>query len=166
MQDQLSLSKHFRDAMARFAGHVQIVTTSDGVKRRGVTATACCSVSDNPPTVLACINRTNDSNAIFEKSGNFALNSLSTAHRPLADAFAGVGGLDSESRFAAGEWKTGLGGAPVLTGALASFDCRLVDIKPVATHWILIGEVLDVQLAEAGSALMYYMRDYRSFSVD
>lgn len=49
----------YRDAMARYAGHVQIVTTALGSERRGVTITAACSVSDNPPTVLVCLNNSN-----------------------------------------------------------------------------------------------------------
>ncbi|MGQ3280702.1 MAG: flavin reductase family protein, partial [Shinella sp.] len=66
----------YRNAMSRYAGHVQIVTTVFEGERRGVTITAACSVSDNPAMILACVNASNPKNAIFEKSGRFALNTL------------------------------------------------------------------------------------------
>ena len=66
----------YRDAMSRFAGHVQLVTTVLGKERRGVTITAACSVSDNPATVLICLNNSNAKNEIFFRSGIFVLNTL------------------------------------------------------------------------------------------
>ncbi|TCT40892.1 flavin reductase family protein [Martelella mediterranea] len=162
MHDDYPLPEIYREAMARFAGHVQIVTTSDGVSRRGITATACCSISDTPPTVLACVNRQKERNHLFKSSGNFAINSLAAKHQPLADAFAGRGELSAEERFARGSWSTGASGAPVLDDALVSFDCRLVDAKVVATHWILIGEVIAVRMGDDEGALVYYSRGYRN----
>ncbi|MEO1989514.1 MAG: flavin reductase [Martelella sp.] len=164
MHEDPHFSKHYRDAMAHYAGHVQIVTTAHGGVFRGVTATAACSVSDAPPTVLACVNRMNEHNAIFEESGNFALNTLAAHHRPLADAFAGFTGLSSEERFAMAEWEVEASGAPVLADALASFDCRLVEAKAMTTHWILIGEVASVKMSAPGEALLYYRRGYHYLS--
>ena len=160
MDEGPQFAKAYRDAMALYAGHVQIVTTAHGGVMRGVTATAACSVSDAPPTVLACVNRMNPHNAVFAETGNFALNALATRHRPLADAFAGFTGLSDEARFALAEWKTGASGAPVLADALASFECRLVEAKPMSTHWILIGEVVDVRMEDDDEALLYYRRGY------
>ncbi|MBB4121676.1 flavin reductase family protein [Martelella radicis] len=162
MHDEHPFSRAYRDAMARFAGHVQIVTTASGGAMRGVTATACCSVSDDPPTVLACVNRFNPKNEIFLESGNFALNTLGARHKPLSDAFSGLGGLSTEERFAMGDWSFDGSGAPVLNDALASFDCRLVEAKEMSTHWILIGEVVKTRCGDEDEALMYYRRAYRT----
>ena len=160
MHDEAQFSKQYRDAMAHYAGHVQIVTTAHGGKMRGVTATAACSVSDAPPTVLACVNRLNEHNGVFQESGNFALNTLAAHHRPLADAFAGFTGLTDEERFALAEWRIEKGGAPVLADALASFECKIVEVKSMSTHWILIGEVINVRHGGAEEALVYYRRNY------
>ncbi len=92
----------YRNAMAHYAGHVQIVTTEKNGLRRGVTITAACSVSDSPPMVLACLNNGNANNQVFFESGVFALNSLGLRHQALASAFAGFGGLAAEDRFALG----------------------------------------------------------------
>jgi cob(II)yrinic acid a,c-diamide reductase len=153
----------YRDAMSRYAGHVQIVTTAHEGERRGVTITAACSVSDDPPTVLACLNASNANNAIFRKAGCFALNSLSADQVDLANAFSGRDpSQSSEDRFSHGDWKTLATGAPVLADALAAFDCRLLEVKVVATHMILIGEVTGLGFGPQKPALLYMDRGYRA----
>lgn len=152
----------YRDAMARYAGHVQIVTTRHGTVRRGVTITAACSVSDNPPTVLVCLNNGNPNNDVFFESGIFALNSLGADMEPLANAFAGRNTLSAEERFALGEWKTLVTGAPVLVSANVAFDCRVVDRKITPTHTVLFGAVTDVHFGSDDAALIYLDRGYRS----
>lgn len=154
--------KLYRDAMARYAGHVQIVTTEYEGVRRGVTITAACSVSDNPPTVLVCLNNSNPNNAVFFESGYFALNSLAARHEALANAFAGFGKMPAEERFALGAWQTLATGAPVLSDAIAVFDCRVVDTKVTATHTVLFGEVAALHFGPKDETLIYLDRGYRS----
>ncbi|GMB82333.1 flavin reductase family protein [Shinella zoogloeoides] len=156
-------SSLYRDAMSRYAGHVQIVTTAHEGEKRGVTITAACSVSDNPPMLLACVNASNPKNAIFEKSGRFALNTLSADQIELANAFSGRDpALTSEQRFAMGNWQELVTGAPVLKDALAAFDCRVVEFKVMATHMVLIGEVMGISFGEHKPALLYLDRGYRT----
>lgn len=152
----------YRDAMSRYAGHVQIVTTAHEGERRGVTITAACSVSDNPPTVLACLNASNPKNAVFTKSGSFALNTLAADQVDVADTFSGRGPLSAADRFSRGNWGELATGAPVLADALAVFDCRLIEIKIMATHMILFGEVVGVAFGAQKPALVYLDRGYRS----
>ncbi len=152
----------YRDAMARLAGHVQLVTTGEGATRRGVTITAACSVSDSPATVLVCLNATNPNNDIFLETGCFALHVLGAAQQPIADAFSGREGLSAEHRFALGNWITLSTGAPVLAQAPAVFDCRLAQTEVVGTHRILIGAVEAVHLGEADAALLYLNRAYHT----
>jgi cob(II)yrinic acid a,c-diamide reductase len=134
-------SKDYRDAMARYAGHVQLATTMHEGVRRGVTVTAACSVSDNPGTLLVCLNHSNPHNEIFTEAGVFALNTLMARHEHLASAFSGLVDLSVDERFEQGEWDSITTGAPTLVGAAAVFDCRLIDAKIVATHTVLFGEV-------------------------
>lgn len=152
----------YRDAMARYAGHVQIVTTALGAERRGVTITAACSVSDNPPTVLVCLNNGNPNNRIFFDSGIFALNSLGAGNRALADAFSGRNSLTADERFALGSWKTLVTGAPVLENAHVSFDCKVIDTKSTNTHTVLFGEVVALHHGARDEALIYLDRGYRA----
>ena len=128
-----------------------------------MTITAACSVSDSPAMVLACLNASNPNNAIFTKSGNFALNTLAADQVDLANAFSGRDpAMTSERRFAMGKWQELVTGAPVLTDALVAFDCRLVELKVMATHMILIGEVMGISFGEHKPALLYMDRGYRT----
>jgi cob(II)yrinic acid a,c-diamide reductase len=150
----------FRDAMSRFAGAVHVVTTDGEAGRRGVTVSAACSVSDSPPTLLVCLNRNNAHNVLFDKNGVFVLNTLGAVHQPLAVAFSGKEHLTQDERFALASWDVMETGAPVLVDALASFECRLIDAKDVATHRVLFGEVTGIRTSDSLSALVYHHRGY------
>lgn len=152
----------YREAMSRFAGAVHVVATDGPYGRRGTTVIAACSVSDDPPTILVCLNRMKPENDCFAQNGVFALNTLSPAQQPLADAFSGLTGLTQDERFALGEWETVSSGAPVLLGALATFDCHLVDAKDFATHRILLGKVTGIRIGDFDEPLIYYRRAYRT----
>jgi len=154
--------KLYRDAMARYAGHVQLVTTAHDGQRRGVAVTAACSVSDSPPTVLVCLNHNNEKNNIFFESGVFALNSLASHHQPLSHAFSGLEKLTMDERFGHGNWDTLVTGAPALVDAVATYDCHIVKLVPHATHTIMIGEVAALRLGSHNPALVYMDRSYRT----
>jgi len=152
----------YRDAMSRYAGHVQIVTTAHEGEKRGVTITAACSVSDNPASVLVCLNGSNPNNEIFFSSGVFALNSLHADQQVLADAFAGRPAMDSEARFALAEWQVMATGAPVLSDAAVAFDCRVTEMKRMSTHAVLFGQVEAIHFGPRKPSLIYLDRGYRA----
>lgn len=151
----------YREAMSRFAGAVHVVTTDGPYGKRGATVIAACSVSDDPPTILVCLNRTKPENDCFAQNGVFALNTLTAAQQPIADAFSGLDKLTQEERFARGEWETVASGAPVLIGAEASFDCHLMEAKDFATHRILFGKVTGIRIGDSLTPLIYHHRTYR-----
>jgi cob(II)yrinic acid a,c-diamide reductase len=153
----------YRDAMARFAGAVHVVTTDGEAGKRGATVIAACSVSDTPPTVLVCLNRENVKNDAFIRNGNFALNTLASDQQALAEAFSGQTGLPVEERFSLAEWDRIASGAPTLLGALAVFDCEIIDTKDHATHRILFGKVAGIRIGNDVHPLMYFNRGYRIF---
>lgn len=153
--------KHYRDAMAHFAGQVHVVTTDGPAGRRGVTIIAACSVSDKPPTVLVCLNRENASNDLFAKNGVFALNTLAAGSENLANAFSGLTGMTQDERFELGTWETLSTGAPTLAGAVAVFDCELVDSKDLATHRVYFGKVTGLSLGANLRPLIYHDRNYK-----
>jgi cob(II)yrinic acid a,c-diamide reductase len=150
----------YRDAMARFAGAVHVVVTAGKAGRRGATVIAACSVSDNPPTVLVCLNRENPANDVFVENGAFSLNTLSRFHEPLANGFSGLTGLEQEARFELAKWDTIATGQPTLVDAAAVFDCELVDTKEFATHRVLFGHVRGVRQSDNLEPLIYYNRAY------
>lgn len=152
-------SLDYRNAMSQLAGAVNIVTTDGPEGKAGFAATAVCSVSDNPPTLLVCINRNSSAYRYVATNGVVCVNTLAADQQELSALFGGKTPIDV--RFAGGEWKTLETGSPVLVGALASFDCRVRAVHDGGTHDILMCEVLDSVVTEADEALIYFKRAYR-----
>lgn len=152
-------SLDFRNAMARLGAAVNVVSTDGPAGRGGATASAVCSVTDEPPTLLVCMNRASRTLALFKANGVLCVNTLSAGQRGLADAFGGRGDLTAEARFALGRWSLLETGAPVLDAAVASFDCRIVDVVEKGTHSVLFGEIVGIRQG-TGAALIYFARDY------
>ncbi|WOC17084.1 flavin reductase family protein [Pseudochrobactrum sp. MP213Fo] len=158
----------YRNAMSQFAGAVNIVTTNGAAGRRGLTLSAGCSVSDNPATLLICLQRIHLDNRMFIENGVFAFNVLHADQKHLAEAFAGRNSLSSDERFALGTWDELVTGSPVLRGALTSFDCRIISCQDQATHHVIFGEVLDIRQTQAepdAEALVYLNRAYHRLKV-
>jgi flavin reductase (DIM6/NTAB) family NADH-FMN oxidoreductase RutF len=151
----------FREAMARLGAAVHVVTSAGIAGRTGFTATAVCSVSDTPATVLVCLNRRSNSAPLLAQNGVFAVNTLGADEEKIADMFAGRSGVHLEERFNVGEWLTLKTGAPVLASAVIAFDCRTIEIKAVASHNVIFGAVEAVRLGPSGPALVYHERLYK-----
>ncbi|MBP0614986.1 flavin reductase [Jiella sp. KSK16Y-1] len=151
--------------MTRFAAAVSVVTTDGASGRRGVTVSSACSVSDDPATLLVCLNLSSADNAWFEENGVFAVNVMSARDEAIARGFAGEGKLPQPERFSRGSWSTGATGAPMLDTALASFDCRLIDAKVIATHTVLIGEVVGLRTGAAAPSLVYLERGFHTLDI-
>lgn len=151
----------FRDAMSRLGAAVHLVTTAGPGGKNGFTATAVCSVSDAPPTLLVCINRRNRAAITVRDNGVFCVNTLGAEAEAIADLFAGRTGVFAADRFGVGEWTTLVTGAPVLVSAVVSFDCRVVDLKAVASHNVIFGAVEAVRFGPAAAALVYHDRSYK-----
>ena len=113
----------FRDAMACVGAAVNIITTDGPAGRAGFTASAVCSVTDSPPTLLVCLNRGASVWPTFSENRTLCVNTLSAGQEPLSNLFGGK--TPMEDRFAAARWQTGETGCPRLEEALASFDCRI-----------------------------------------
>jgi flavin reductase (DIM6/NTAB) family NADH-FMN oxidoreductase RutF len=151
----------FRDAMSRLGAAVHVVTSAGLAGKTGFTATAVCSVSDQPATILVCLNRRSNSAPILAQNGVFCVNTLGAAEEKLADMFAGRSGIHLEERFNIGEWITLKTGSPVLTSAVVACDCRISEIKAVASHNVVFGTVEAVRLGPTGPALVYHDRAYK-----
>jgi len=154
---------NYRAGMRRLAAGVSLITTlgEDGV-RRGLTATAVCSVSLAPPTLLCCVNRSSSAHDTIHAGGILGVNILASGDRALADSF---GGSEApESRFEVGSWSSLVTGAPILDTAIAAFDCRVTVVLDAGTHSVFLAEVLDVRLSHGGEPLIYLAGAYGHFS--
>ena len=151
----------FREAMSRLGAAVHVVTTAGPGGKTGATATAVCSVSDAPPTLLMCLNRRSQTNPVVVENGVFCVNTLGDSGAEIADIFAGRTGVQGSDRFATGEWSVLTTGSPVLASAVVAFDCRIMDVRAVASHNVFFGAVEAVRLGPGGPALVYHERAYK-----
>ncbi|MEW5420964.1 flavin reductase family protein [Amorphus sp. 3PC139-8] len=155
----------YRSAMAQVAAPVHIITTLCGDGRYGMTATAVCSVTDTPPRLLVCINRSSQSYERFLESRILAVNTVAANQQELAATFAGAGGVkDMTERFGQGRWDALETGAPILADAIASFDCRLVDSTRQSSHDVLFCEVIALKTTANVPPLLYFDRRFTSLT--
>lgn len=145
----------FRAAMARFPGAVTIVTARTAAgERRGITATAVCSVTADPPSVLVCLNEATGCCAAVQATGRFAVNLLAESDGALAMQFAGQGGLTGEDKFQNGDWQDDPLRLPILTSAMLAFSCEVTSSVLAGTHRIFIGQINGLAHGN-GAALIY-----------
>lgn len=148
----------FRDGMARLGAAVNIITTDGPGGRAGFTASAVCSVTDAPPSLLFCLNRSSSVYEWFAQSEAVCVNVLAPRHEELSRVFGGK--THAAERFEIGTWLTLLSGAPVLADAAVAFDCLVSNRWEVGSHAVFICEVLDVRRHETVSGLVYFDRRY------
>ncbi len=154
-------ASRYRALMRHQVGAVTIIAAGRPGARGGLTATAFSSLSDNPPTVLVCVQQRSGTHGVIVASRAFSVNILAHEQQTLAERFSGKGGVSGEQRFEGGAvWETMQTGAPVLAGALASLDCELLDEHQFATHSIFIGRVVDGRFRTEGAPLLYFRNDY------
>ncbi len=149
----------FRSALSRFASGVTILTThteDDG--DAGMTATAFTSVSIAPPMVLACIAHDASMAPTLARASHLAVHLLAADQSELSRRFAAA---ESE-RFTGLALTRGAGGVPLLDGALARLQCRIVARHPSGDHVIVVAEVLEAEVAE-GDPLLYFRGRYGAF---
>jgi flavin reductase len=141
----------FRDAMARLGTAVNIITTDGPAGRAGFTASAVCSVTDTPPTLLVCLNRSASVYPMFKQNHVLCVNTLADNHELLSNLFGGK--TPMEQRFEAAEWSTLATGSPILSGT---------QITSVGTHDILICEAVALVRNDESHGLAYFDRRYHS----
>lgn len=148
----------FRDAMSCLGAAVNIVTTDGPAGRAGFTASAVCSVTDEPPTLLVCLNRSASVWPIFSRNQALCVNTLAAGHEALSNLFGGKTAMTE--RFSAARWRHGVTGCPQLEGAIVSFDCRISQVVSVGTHDILFCELVALERNDDTRGLVWFDRGY------
>ncbi|NIE63584.1 4-hydroxyphenylacetate 3-monooxygenase, reductase component [Burkholderia sp. Ax-1719] len=151
---------NFRQAMAHLPAAVNVITTDGPSGRCGITASAVCSVTDTPPTVLVCLNRSSAMHSVFEGNRRVCINVLPGEHEDLAKHFAGMTKLPMEERFALPGWLDGDADVPVLRDALASIEGNIVEMKEVGSHSVMFVEATRIRVRHDGDGLVYFSRNF------
>ena len=152
-------STDFRNAMSLLTTAVNVITTEGEDGMHGFTASAVCSVTDTPPTLLVCMNQSSRSHTHFVDNKILSVNVLGAQHEKISNAFASSK-LSSEDRFKLGAWTTLETGSPILEDALVSFDCEIEQIQEVGTHSVFMCRVIAIKQSQQDESLVYFNRDY------
>ncbi|MDH4554296.1 4-hydroxyphenylacetate 3-monooxygenase, reductase component [Pseudomonas sp. BN417] len=150
----------FREAMAHLCAAVSVVTSDGPAGRCGITATAVCSVTDTPPTLMLCINRSSALNPVFKANGRLCVNVLASEHEDVAKHFAGMTRVEMEQRFGLHDWQLEPDAQPRLAGALANLQGRVAEVREVGTHSVLLVELDDIRVRDRGDGLVYFSRAF------
>lgn len=152
--------RSFRRLMGTLASGVTVVTTRDREGQpRGLTATAVCLVSLDPPLLLVCIDRKAECHEAFFTAEAFAVHLLREGQEALSRRFARKDSL----KFEGVSHRQGVMGAPILADALASVECRVHARYPGGDHTIFVGEAVHSTVTppgEPGAPLVYFQGNY------
>jgi flavin reductase (DIM6/NTAB) family NADH-FMN oxidoreductase RutF len=151
----------FKHALRRWPSGVTVVTACAGDTIHGMTVSAFSSVSLDPPLVLVCADKASNTHPVIAEGRVFAVHILAQGQDALSHRFASK--ADEWRRFEGLAWTRGVTGAPILPGALAVIDCRVVADHEAGDHVIYVGEVEAVELAEA-EPLLWYGGRYRTLA--
>jgi flavin reductase (DIM6/NTAB) family NADH-FMN oxidoreductase RutF len=146
-------SQEFRAALGSFATGVTVVTALDpSGKPVGLTANSFNSVSLSPPLVLWSLSKRAGSMSAFAKGSHYAINILAADQHLLAERFASK----DVDRFAGVVCREGAGGAPVIEGSAAVFECFNRSQYEEGDHIIFVGEVERCERREGALPLIYH----------
>jgi flavin reductase (DIM6/NTAB) family NADH-FMN oxidoreductase RutF len=149
-------SDEFRSILGRFPSGVTVVTTkgADG-SDHGMTVSAFCSVSLEPPLVLICIEKTASAHEALTTAPAFVVNILSAKQEQIARRFSIV----DIDRFEGVGFSRSRNGTAVLDDVLGVIECSRFALHDAGDHTIIVGEV-EAGRAEIGAPLLYYRGGY------
>ncbi len=151
VSDAIRLRDAFTQSMRRLATTVTIITTGDRENPLGMTATAVSSLSADPPSILACVNRSASIRDALPLGARFCINLLAESHHDLPLIFGGK--TPPEKRFDSGNW--GYDEAPYLTDAQANLLCVVDKLIDYTSHTIVIGKIAGVRLTDEARPLIF-----------
>jgi flavin reductase (DIM6/NTAB) family NADH-FMN oxidoreductase RutF len=151
----------FRSVLGRLASGVSVITMSgiDG-RDHGITVTALCSVSLEPPLLLACVDRTATVYPHLVHARHFAVNLLAREQEALSRRFA----VTTDDRFVGVSFERGQAGTPLLEDALAHIECAMWAQYDGGDHTVFVGRV-ERAAARDAHPLLYYRGLYGEVQV-
>ena len=147
----------FRSVLGRFASGITVVTTRDAEQRDvGMTVSAFCSVSLDPPLVQVCVDHAASLYAALVVSTRYGVSILAAEQEALSRRFATA---ESTRRFDGIGYRLGESGVLLLDDALAHLECRIVASHDTGDHTMFVGEV-ESATARNARPLLYYRGGY------
>ena len=146
----------FNAALGRFTSGVTVVTTKDAHgDLHGITVSAFCSVSLEPPLILICIEKKTGSHHAFVEAKKFVVNILAEGQEEISNQFA----FRHEDKFEGISFRYGIDELPILDDCLVNLECRLKDSYDGGDHTIFVGEIHQAHVSDK-NPLTYFHGNY------
>ena len=152
----------YKQAMRHVVSPVAVVTWLHADTPEGLTVTAICSATTEPPTLVVCIRGDKPAAERIRQAGHFAVSFLSDEQAEIARRFSSHPGDETEA-FDPALWSTGPSGAPRLDKAISRFDCAVEQAFDQGSHTVFLGRVTDLGTAP-GASLLYRDGFFRRLS--
>lgn len=149
-------ARRFRDVLGRYCSGVTVVTSMSGGEPVGMTCQSFSSVSLDPPLVMFIPAKTSRAWPLMQRAGHFCVNFLAADQAGLSDVMASKG----VDKFAGVDWTTSKTGAPLLAGSVGYVDCTIHAVHEAGDHFVVIGKVQDMDVADASGPLLYFRGGY------
>jgi flavin reductase (DIM6/NTAB) family NADH-FMN oxidoreductase RutF len=149
----------FKKSMRLLAGGVCIVASAKDGERLGLTMTAVCSLTLDPPTLIVCVNRDAGAHAMMRLTRRISVNLLGADHVELAELFSSSSFKGAE-RFDCAKWNDMESGVPALADALAVLDCEIIEEKAVGQHTVFFCKVKAARLQPEKEPLVHFNRQF------
>ncbi|XZA37409.1 4-hydroxyphenylacetate 3-monooxygenase reductase component [Neisseria musculi] len=144
--------------MASFAAGVHVITTDGNAGRYGITMTAVAPITDQPPTMLLCINRQSAIIPILSANNHLCINVLSAGQQDIAEHFAGLTPLSPEERFKYHIWHRGQTGQLQVEGAPAHLHGKITARHEIGTHHVFYVEINEIKISNTTEPVLVYLR--------
>lgn len=154
-------SDAFKEAMSHVSYTVSVVSAQSAGCLYGKTINTLTPASADVPSILISLYRKSPITEIITESGRFCVSVLSEGQRRIAEDFSRS--ADLTNPFDRWKWGTLETGAPYIEGAVACFDCTLVERLEHASHMILIGRIAVIKNSIT-RPLLHHRRAYRPCS--
>jgi flavin reductase (DIM6/NTAB) family NADH-FMN oxidoreductase RutF len=151
----------FRSVCANFATGVTVVTTGANGEVAGLTVNSFTSVSLDPALVLVCIHNDSGELPVLRETGAFAVNILAADQQEVCRSFASR----HTRRSVEVDTRPGISGVPILSDALAYFECRVEREVDGGDHVILLGEVIDLAVQREDRPLAFFRNAFHELPV-
>ncbi len=153
---QESDPRTLRKTLGHFASGVTVITTVHESRVHGMTATAFCAVSFEPPLVLVCVENRRHMHRLLRQSGGYGVSVLSQDQEGLSRHFAGQSLEGLQVPYV---WHQG---CPLLEGAVAHLMCTVIDAHPAGDHTLYLGQVEHLSSSDEGAPLLFYRSKYHT----
>lgn len=159
----LAMAEAMKTGMRRLATSVSVLSTRDDEREYAMTVSSVTSLSDNPPSLLVCVNTATEISKALSLGQGFTINVLGQHHQDVSIVCSRRDRADV--RFDTGEWWRSENEPPFLLDAHAIFQCSVDSLHRYGTHNVVIGRIEDVLIPKAESnPLLYFNGLYRELA--